>query len=241
MLNESGYIERRMHERLAVDLARDIVSGRLAEGTVFPTSDALTEEHGISRTVAREALQALAAAGLIRIQHGKRSVVNGVFVQQAMQDEELPEKLVRDLYEARRCIETETSRLCALRGSEATMESLRILVDNMRTLFAGDDAAAGALDRGVALDRAFHGTIGDGSGNVVLARAARDAHRGLVTTWHLSNLDMGRQRLIVQQHTEILNAITRRNADGAADAMRRHVDWSLEDTLSPRARSPRSR
>lgn len=244
-----GGIEVRMHERLAVALGREIVSGRLAEGSPFPTSDALTETHGVSRTVAREALQALAASGLIRIQHGKRTVVNGVadwrfldvLVQRAMQEEELPEKLIRDLYEARRCIETETARLCARRRPDQTVEALENILEEMGSMLSGGQVSPATLDRGVALDRAFHATIGDGSGNVVLARAVRDTHRGLVTSWHLSNLDPGRLQLILEQHTGIVMAIRRRSGSGAAEAMLRHVEWSLEDALSPRARPGRAR
>lgn len=246
-ITTEGFAEARMHERLAVALAQEIVSGRLPEGSPFPTSDALAEAHGVSRTVAREALQALAAGGLLRIQHGKRTVVNGVaewrfldvMVQRAMQDEELPEKLVRDLYEARRCIEMETARLCALRAPEGLVDTLQAVLASWTAFLPGPDDVVSRemLNKGVTLDRVFHGTIGDGSGNVVLARAARDAHRGLLTTWHLANLDPGRLRLIFEQHSEIAAAIGRRNGAAAADAMRRHVEWSLEDALSPRARS----
>ena len=241
-----SFAEVRMHERLAVALAQQIISGALPEGDTFPTSDALAEAHNVSRTVAREALQALAAAGLLRIQHGKRTVVNpvaewrflDVLMQRAMQGVELPEKLVRDLYEARRTIETETARLCAQRAPKATIEMLNAILASWETLLPEEGAATSQENvlRGVPLDRAFHGTVGDGSGNVVLARTVRDAHHGLVTTWHLSNVDRDRLIAIATQHRAIASAIAKRNASGAADAMRRHIDWSMEDALSPRAR-----
>lgn len=231
--------EVRMHERLAVSLARDIVSGRLPEGTVFPTADELTREHAVSRTVARETLQALATAGLVRVAHGKRTIVNGLadwrfldlLLQRAMQSERLPERLMRDLYEARLCIEMETARLCAARASDGVIETLRVLVNSAsdRVARAGQDTSA--LADFVDFDRAFHGAIGDGSGNVVLARVARDAHRGLLTTWHLTALEPTRLATIIEQHRAIAQEIARHNPDGAAHAMRRHVEWSLEDTL----------
>ncbi len=239
-------IEIRMHERLATQLAREIVSGRMAEGALFPTGDEVTRAHGVSRTVARETLQALATAGLVRVQHGKRTVVNGIaewrfldlLVQRAMQSERLPEKLMRDLYGARLCIEMETARLCALRGSIGTIDTLKVLVASAadRLERAGQETAA--LADFVDFDRAFHGAIGDGSGNVVLARVARDAHRGLLTTWHLTALEPQRLATIVEQHRTIAQEIERRNAEGAAQAMRRHVEWSLDDTLRELAATP---
>lgn len=238
--------EIRMHERLAVLLAREIVSGRLPERAVFPASDKVSREHGVSRTVARETLQALATAGLVHVQHGKRTLVNGIadwrfldlLVQRAMQAERLPEKLMRDLYEARLCIEMETARLCAVRGSSGTIKTLRFLVGSTaeRIARAGEDASA--LEDFIDFDRTFHGAIGDGSGNVVLARVARDAHRGLLTSWHLTALEPTRLETIVEQHRAIAREIERRNAEGAAQAMRRHVEWSLDDTLRELPASP---
>jgi DNA-binding FadR family transcriptional regulator len=231
-----------MHERLAVALAREIVAGRMAEGSVFPTGDQLTRTHGVSRTVARETLQALATAGLVRVAHGKRTIVNGIaewrfldlLLQRAMQSERLPEKLMRDLYEARLTIEVETARRCAIHASDGTIQTLKVLVASARdqvdhVVHGGRDPSA--LTDFIELDRAFHGTIGDGSGNVVLARIARDAHRGLLTSWHLIAIEPGRVDAILEQHRAIAQEIGRRNPDGAAEAMRRHVNWSLEDSL----------
>lgn len=237
--------EVRMHERLAVALARDIVAGRLPEGAVFPTGDELTREHGVSRTVARETLQALATAGLVRVAHGKRTIVNGLadwrfldlLLQRAMQSERLPERLMRDLYEARLCIEMEIARLCATRASDATIETLRVLVASTADRLDRATQDGSVLADFVDFDRAFHGTIGEGSGNVVLARVARDAHRGLLTTWHLTAFDPDRLATIVDQHRAIAQEIARRSPAAAAEAMRRHVEWSLEDTLRELAAS----
>lgn len=231
--------EVRRHERLAVSLARDIVSGRLGEGSVFLTGDELAREHGVSRTVARETLQALATAGLVRVAHGKRTIVNGIadwrfldlLLQRAMQSERLPEKLMRDLYEVRLTIEMETARLCAMRASDGTIDTLNVLLASASDRVERSGADTSTLADFVDFDRAFHGTIGDGSGNVVLARIARDAHRGLLTTWHLTAMERERVDTILGQHRAIAQEIARRNPERAAEAMRRHVQWSLEDTL----------
>lgn len=227
--------DARMHERLALRLARDIVAGRMPDGTAFPTGDELTRIHGVSRTVAREALQALQAAGLVHVQHGKRTLVGGVadwrfldvLVQRAMQSEPPPERLVRDLYEARLCIEVEAARLCAIRCSDGTIETLRVVLDSTADLVARAVLDGAPQGNPVVLDRTFHGAIADGSGNVVLARMARDAHRGLLTAW--PTIDRDRLTAIDAQHREIALQIERRNPAAAADAMRRHVEWSLED------------
>jgi GntR family transcriptional repressor for pyruvate dehydrogenase complex len=233
-----------MHERLATTLAREIVSGRMAEGQPFPSGDEVVRDYGVSRTVARETLQALAAAGLVHVQHGKRTVVNAMadwrfldlLVQESMQSERLPVELIRNLYEARLCIEMQTARLCATRAPQSTLETIRLLAATAEERLAASADGQLAIGDFVALDRAFHGTIGDGSGNVVLARVARDAHRGLLTTWPpIESARNERLETIVRQHREIAQALQRRKSDDAAEAMRRHVEWSRDDTLAVRS------
>ena len=67
--------EPRLRERLALLLAREVVSGRLAAAAAFPSTEELVARFEVSRTVAREALQTLFMLGLVRVQHGKRTEV----------------------------------------------------------------------------------------------------------------------------------------------------------------------
>jgi DNA-binding FadR family transcriptional regulator len=55
-----GLSERpRLHERTSILLAADVVSGRLATGSQFPSAEEIVARFGVSRTVAREALQTM--------------------------------------------------------------------------------------------------------------------------------------------------------------------------------------
>lgn len=65
-------------QQLAGDLRRRILSGELTEGARLPSSAELREEHGVSSTVIRDAINALKAEGLVVGQQGK-----GVFVAPA--------------------------------------------------------------------------------------------------------------------------------------------------------------
>ena len=66
---------RRLSHQLTTVLAAEIVSGRLAAGEQFPSTEAIVNRFSVSRTVARETVQGLAMLGLVRIQHGKRTEV----------------------------------------------------------------------------------------------------------------------------------------------------------------------
>ena len=50
-------------QQLSTLLAAEIVSGRLGAGEAFPSSEEIVTRYGVSRTVARETVQALAMLG----------------------------------------------------------------------------------------------------------------------------------------------------------------------------------
>lgn len=56
--------------RLVDDLSARIRQGVLRPGDRVPTEPELVREFGVSRTVVREAMQRLQAAGLVETQHG---------------------------------------------------------------------------------------------------------------------------------------------------------------------------
>src|SRR6266704_3623729 len=62
---------KHMYERIAAALREQILSGELGWGDRLPTQDVISETHGVSRIVARRALDILEAEGLIdRMQGG---------------------------------------------------------------------------------------------------------------------------------------------------------------------------
>ena len=57
--------------RISVDLRAAIERGELQQGDTLPSEAALTEQYGVSRWTARQALIDLEGAGLIETHHGK--------------------------------------------------------------------------------------------------------------------------------------------------------------------------
>ena len=57
--------KRSLHVQVAREIARGILSGDLAEGSVIPGEMVLCEEFGISRTALREAVKLLTSKGLL--------------------------------------------------------------------------------------------------------------------------------------------------------------------------------
>ena len=75
MTTTTGRRVRLKHERIALELTREIRSGRLPAGARLPGELALAERFGVSRTTVRAALAQLAEAGLITTHTGKGSYV----------------------------------------------------------------------------------------------------------------------------------------------------------------------
>ncbi|RYY77530.1 MAG: FadR family transcriptional regulator, partial [Comamonadaceae bacterium] len=81
-MQEAASLARRRPRSLAHDVV-DALSGRIREGSLapgvkLPTEAAIMEEFGVSRTVVREAISRLQAAGLVETRHGVGTFVVGM-------------------------------------------------------------------------------------------------------------------------------------------------------------------
>ncbi len=221
----------RLHQQLAGELASQIVSKRLSAGEPIPSEPELVEAYGVSKTVARETVQALATAGLVRVQHGKRTVVLdegdwdilSPVLQAAFRAEGLAGDLVEELYEVRLLLEPQAARLTAERSSRVQVEELESILERMT-----DSAAAGALERFLDHDSEFHFTIGTAASNRVLRAVMRDIHELLMSTWVLSELTVDDMAEVVAQHRAIADAISASDPKAAEAAMMAHLTWATQ-------------
>lgn len=219
--------EPRLHERAAVVLASDVVSGRLATGDPFPSADEIVSRLEVSRTVAREALQTLSMLGLVRVQHGRRSEVLPTsdwnvlspILQEALRREGRLVPVWRDLYEFRLLIEPRAAAWMAERGADEDFVGLMALIDEMQDL-----AEAGDVPRFMAADQAFHSLIASGANNQVLSAVSHSFWKAVASLWLDSNVLPEQLPIITQQHREVAEAIASRDAVGAAAAMSRHLE-----------------
>jgi GntR family transcriptional repressor for pyruvate dehydrogenase complex len=154
-------VAERLSDRLATLLAEQIDSGGLQPGDRLPTEQRLALDHGVSRTVVREAVHQLKSRNLVRSRQG-----SGVFVavpspnQPLVFDPRVLESVqaVVHVVEVRRVLEGEVAALAAERATRAQVAGLK------RALKAIDLAVTEGRD-GVAEDLAFHRAIGECTGN----------------------------------------------------------------------------
>lgn len=233
---------QRLSDQLSTLLAGEIVSGRIGVGQGFPSADEIVKRFAVSRTVAREAVQALAMLGLVHVQHGKRTevcppeewdILSSV-VQAALRREGMAEPLLRDLYEFRLLIEPQAAAWMAEHGSAADIAHLDALAATIDRLAGSEPAVAEVMQA----DRSFHDLVARASENRVVAAVSRDIRELIGTLWGFSALGVEEARMVADQHRTIADAIGRRDPEAAAAAMREHLRWAAQADLHGQAGQP---
>ena len=223
---------RGLAHALVDDLGDKIRNQQLRPGDKLPTESAIMQVYGVSRTVVREALSKLQAAGLVETHHGV-----GTFVLQPSQfrtagmfrleGSDIATTVdVLAVLELRISLETETAGLAALRRSDEQLRGLREALDD----FEANVAAGGDT---VKPDQRFHLLIAEATGNPYFADIMGHLGAGLIPRARVSairNHDRRGEYLVHvnREHEEIYAAIARRDPDSARAAMRIHLTNSRE-------------
>lgn len=194
-------------DRLADVLRQAIIGGKLRPGDRINESE-IADAYQISRTPIREALRMLQQEGLVVVRPRR-----GAFVRVLTPEEVLEVYLVKSMTEGL------AARLATLRMSEAEIETLTRHLARMKQE-AGHPTGARYLEA----SRLFHNFIIVASGNATLI----DIHRGLDRKIHwlraLSLARPGRVPASLADHRAILDAMRRRDAEGAERLTRDHVE-----------------
>jgi DNA-binding FadR family transcriptional regulator len=220
----------RLRERLAAELAREIVSGQLPPGSVVPSEPELIERYEVSKTVVRESVQLLASVGLVNVQHGKRTTVQdggewdilSPIVQTAFLDSGSVDALIRELHEVRQLLEPHAAAQAARRATPEDHERLARITET-----AAAAAEADANRQFLDSDRAFHlAVVRSGSNNRVLSAILRDVY----TIFHAGIVELSEASLqaAIAQHRAVADAIRAGDAAAAEGLMREHLDWAAK-------------
>ena len=220
-------------------LGMDIVAGRLRPGAALPNEMDWSAQLGVSRTVLREAVRVLASKGLVdpRPRTGTRvrdpegwNALDPDLL--AWQLEAAPsERLVRELFELRRVIEPAIAAMAAERASEADVAALDAALAEMAE--TADDPF-----RFLGPDVRFHQTILASVDNRMLRSLASAIETALTLSLQLSLETPRGQHYSLPLHGAVLEAIRRKDAAGAREAMHRLIDDAEEDALRTVAVSP---
>lgn len=211
-------------------LEQGIRDGRWPKGSKLPTEAALLAEYGVSRTVVREAVSRLQAAGKVVTRHGI-----GTFVVNSEATETFrirPDQIttldeVLRVLELRIAIESEAAALAALRRTDQQLQAMAGALETFSAAVdEGRDAVASDFQFHLQIAKATHNSrfieLMASLGDSMIPRARLNSHEK-VTAKRAEYL-----RHVNDEHDRILNAIKDGDTEGAGIAMRSHLTNSRE-------------
>jgi GntR family transcriptional regulator, transcriptional repressor for pyruvate dehydrogenase complex len=211
---------RRLYQQIADQIRELIQAGAFEVGGRLPAERELAQQLGVSRPSVREALIALDVEGNVEIRSG-----SGVYV--CNQPQPAARKSVpvlgespRELMQARAAFE---SAVVVIACSQATAEQVARLREIVRKMGTENARSRPPVD----LDRQFHMTVAEMTGNSVMVRLIAelfDERHSPIFAKLRSRYDNTRTwRAAVKEHVAIVRAIEARDPLGAQAAMLTHL------------------
>lgn len=212
--------------RVEESLRQAILSGDYAPGARLPSEIELTEAHGVSRTVIREAITALRCDGLVDVRQGA-----GIFVLPAQPARTAPPALDRarissdlEVLEVRTPLEIEAAGLAAQRRSPAQEEAI----------FACHAAVLACIEENRSIreaDLSLHMAIAAATNNPLFVGFLEQygpsaIPQSKVVPENQAAEQTAYRQLIHKEHEAIVLAISDRDEKAAREAMQAHLRGS---------------
>ena len=217
-LQASASAGRNLTYGLLDALGRAIVTGRY-DDSQFPTEADLAKQHGVSRSVTREAVKMLTAKGLLTARPRKGTTVQpssswNLFdadVLRWLLERKFSLELLRQFTELRIAMEPAAAALAASAAAAHGLAAIRAGFERMEAAEIGDDDS-------LESDIAFHIAILHATANPFYQQFRDVVETALRTSIRFTNRFKGRTASL-PQHLEVLNAIENRDSDGAKAGM----------------------
>jgi DNA-binding FadR family transcriptional regulator len=213
----------KLSDQVTRAVARRIVNGEIGGTAPPPTEQDICREFEVSKTTAREVVQALAGLGLVEVRHGRRMRVRPVeewnhldpLLLELNDNPEVVRRYLADLHDVRMLLEPEIAARAALRATAAHVDRLRATVERMAALVNEPDTY-------LEVDLAFHRELAAATDNVVLGFLLDSVRELLRVSRRVTNLT-GALAEATRAHRQILDAVAAGEAETARQAMRAHL------------------
>jgi GntR family transcriptional repressor for pyruvate dehydrogenase complex len=200
-----------------------ITSGQLKPGDKLPAERKMATDFGVGRTQIREALHKLEFYGIIKTLPQSGSVINGLDITTLdglISDVlDLQQYDFYSLVETRFVLEVNAIRLCAERRTELDLKKLEKAQQNFLKYYDTPDR--------VSHDFAFHRAIAEGCHNPVFKAMLLIVIPDIMTIYQRDRI-CGPNTAVVEEHSQMLEAIKDKNGDLAAKIMSEHLQGVVE-------------
>lgn len=222
---------RNLTQNVVAALSERIRGGEFHVGEKLPTESELMESFGVSRTVIREAISRLQAAGLVETRHGI-----GTFLLDPQNEKNLRIETaniltmldVMAILELRISLETEAAGLASLRRTDAHLLQMRNILDDFSNHIRKKTGNA------IVSDVAFHLLVATATGNRYFHDILKQLGRTIIPRTRINSAALAEDdqtaylNRVNREHEDIYNAIARKDPDAARAAMRTHLANSRE-------------
>ena len=211
----------RVAEQIADRIRMLILDGTFPAGQPLPAERPLAERFGVRRGSIRDAFRTLETIGLLVTRHGQ-----GTFPQELDVDWLVAplasilryrHDLQDELLDVRRMFEPAVARVAATRVTDEDLADLRRILDAQRKKLKTRRSA-------IIEDTAFHEVLARTTRNRVVVSIMATLNDLLMESRKLALKQKGRPGRSMLGHEAVVAALRQRDADGAAEAMREHID-----------------
>ncbi|NYT38246.1 FadR family transcriptional regulator [Allopusillimonas soli] len=221
---------RSLAQEVVDSLLGQIQSGELGKGDRLPTESELMRMLGVSRTVVREAISRLQAAGVVETRHGIGSFVLEVQAPHNFHID--PKELVTihdilDVLQLRQSLESAAAGIAAIKRSPQDLDHMQAILREFRALLeAGKET--------VDADFRFHLAIAQATGNRYFVEFMSYLGQTVIPRTRINTASLGKEtqarylERVHYEHEEIARAIAMQNAVVASSAMQLHLNNSAE-------------
>lgn len=232
----------RLGVAVVAELVDLIVTGQLKEGELLPPEGPLSEHFGVSRTVLRESVKRLEEKGLVTVSQGRGTQVRAPgywnmldpVVLSALIDNDETSGVLDELTIVRAGLESAMARAVAGSHSPDQLKRLEHALMAMRESESETDSFRQA-------DVVFHYALMEISGNTLAENITKHLYKRAVESSRYQGIDPpDAVTLTIKEHTAIVDAIARNDADAAEKAMHDHIHVAWERRRLPE-RFPRGR
>ena len=217
---DSNNPTKTVQQSVARQIAELIESGNLKKGDKLPAERALAEKFKVSRSSIREAIKSLAQKNLVESRRGDGTYILAdmdadifdAFIT-AFSDQK---KRISDIFQFRKIIEPEIAALAAASMDEEALNRMKVIVcdQQMRT-----QSGKNSSD----LDTSLHLEIARATGNSIFPEMMMALDRIMKESRSEILQPTARQKVSIDAHFKILEALEKRNPAQAREAMRCHI------------------
>ena len=196
-----------LHEQVAHRLRQMLVENRIAPGAKLNERE-LSEVLNVSRTPLREAIKMLAAEGLVELLPNRGAIAV-----------ELSEADILDTFEVMAGLEAQSGELAAQRITDAELAEIQAMHYEMLAAYTRRD-----LPAYYQLNATIHRAINAAAKNPVLTGIYNQVNARVQALRFRSNQDGDKWKLAVQQHEQMVQALSNRDPVAMRTVLLAHMN-----------------